>query len=73
MKMFYKRFTKPSKHDFRRHLKADSGDYEMLMTQVKILNNNSGKMVPKDMIMFEEDPYDCLIILKEKKGRIKSY
>lgn len=45
----------------------------MLMTQVKILNNNSGKMVPKDMIMFEEDPYDCLIILKEKKGRIKSY
>lgn len=30
-------------------------------------------MVPKDMIMFEEDPYDCLIILKEKKGRIKSY
>jgi len=32
MKLFYKRFTKTSKNDFKRHLKADSGDYEMLMT-----------------------------------------
>lgn len=27
MKMFYKRFTKSSKSDLKRHLKADSGDY----------------------------------------------
>lgn len=73
MKLFYKRFTKPSKYDLKRHLKADNGDYEMLMVQVKILNDNSGKMVPKDMIIYEEDPYDCLLILKEKKGRIQSY
>lgn len=69
-KVFYKKFTKPSKNDFKRHLKADSGDYEILMMQVKILSNNSGKMVPKDMIIYEADPLDCLLILKEKKSRI---
>ena len=73
MKLFYKRFIKPSKNDLKRHLKADNGDYETLMAQVKILSDNSGKMVPKDMIISEEDPYDCLLILKEKKGRIQSY
>lgn len=73
MKLFYKRFTKPSKNDLKRHLKADSGDFENLMSQVKILSDNSGKMVPKDMIVYELDTYDCLLILKEKRGRIQSY
>lgn len=42
----------------------------MLMMQVKILSDNFGKMVPKDMIIYESDPLNCLLILKEKKNRI---
>jgi hypothetical protein len=30
-------------------------------------------MVPKELIMYEEDPYDALLVLQEKTGRIKSY
>lgn len=30
-------------------------------------------MTPKEMIIYEQDPYDSLMVLKEKKGRIKSY
>ena len=70
MKLFYKRFTKPSKSDLKRHLKADSGDYSKLMVQVKTLKDTCGKMVPKEMIMYESDPYDALLVLQEKKGRI---
>ena len=73
MKLFYKRFTKSSKSDLKRHLKADSGDYKMLMSQVKIIQRSIGKMTSNEMIMYEVDPYDCLLVLKEKKGRIKSY
>lgn len=31
MNLFYKRFNKPSKNDLKRHLKAENGEYEMLM------------------------------------------
>ena len=53
MKSFYKRFQKPSCNDLKRHLKAENGDFAILMSQVKILVNHSSKMLPKDMIVFE--------------------
>ena len=31
MNLFYKRFNKPTKNDLKRHLKAENGEYEMLM------------------------------------------
>ena len=44
-----------------------------MMAQVKILVDHSSKMLPKEMIIFELDPKDSLMILKEKKSRIQGY
>lgn len=55
MTVFYKRFTKASSNDFKRHLKADRGDYEQLMEHTKVLVDMCGKITPKDMLMYEKD------------------
>ena len=70
MNVFYKRFTKASSNDLRRHLKAERGDYEMLMEHTKVLVDACGRVTPKDMILYEEDVYDIVLAIKEKKGRI---
>ena len=53
MKSYYKRFQKPTNNDLKRHLKAEIGDFAILMSQVKILVDHSNKMLPKEMIIFE--------------------
>lgn len=40
------------------------------MEHTKILADLCGKIAPKDMIMYEKDVYDCVLAIKEKKGRI---
>lgn len=73
MKSFYKRYQKPTSNDLKRHLKAENGDFAILMSQVKILVDHSSKMLPKEMIIMESSTVDVQIILKEKKSRIQSY
>ena len=70
MNVFYKRFTKPSGNDFKRHLRAESGDYENMMQHTKVLLDACGKIAPKDMILHNAEVHDILLIIKEKKGRI---
>lgn len=42
----------------------------MLMEHTKVLVDACGRVTPKDMILYEEDVYDIVLAIKEKKGRI---
>ena len=73
MKAFYKRFGKSSKNDFKIHLKAEQGEFSLMMAHTKILRDAFGKIAPKEMITYEHDVDGCILIVNEKKERMRGY